>query len=111
VLVAERPEHAAAQVLEYREPSEDVGDLEAPRQAEAVDLERRRAVDAPAVEEDLAAGGAEAAADEVEQGRLAGAVRADDRDPLARRDRELAAADDFGLAEPLYEFLTLRGLG
>ena len=99
VAVAERPEHAAAQVLEHREPAEDVGDLEAARQAEPVDLVRLQAVDALAVEQDLAAGRAEAAADEVEQGRLAGAVRADDRDALARRDREVGAADDLGLAE------------
>ena len=56
---------------------------------QAVDLVRLQAVDALAVEQDLAAGRAEAAADQVEQRRLAGAVRADDRDPLARRDREV----------------------
>ena len=58
-----------------------------------------QAVDALAVEQDLAAGRPEAAADEIEERRLAGAVRADDRDALARRDGEVGAADDLGLAE------------
>jgi hypothetical protein len=39
VLVAHAPEHAAAQVLEHAEVGEDVGDLEAAREAHAVDLE------------------------------------------------------------------------
>jgi hypothetical protein len=55
VLVAERPEHAAAQVLEDREPAEDVGDLEASRQAEPGDLVRPQVLDALAVQHDLAA--------------------------------------------------------
>jgi hypothetical protein len=46
VLVAQTPEHAAAQVLKHAELGEDVGDLEAARQAQAVDLEGLHAVDA-----------------------------------------------------------------
>ncbi len=46
VLVAERPEHGAAQVLEHRHALENIGDLEAARQALAVDLERLQAGDA-----------------------------------------------------------------
>ncbi len=56
VAVAERPQGRAAQVVEHRELGKDVGDLEAARQAAPVDLERLKAVDAPAVEPDLAGG-------------------------------------------------------
>ena len=49
VPVAERPQHAAAHVLEHRQPRKDVGDLEAARQAAPVDRERRRAGDFLAV--------------------------------------------------------------
>ena len=43
--------------------------------------------DVAAVEADLAGIGREAAGDQVEQRRLAGAVRPDDAERLARRDR------------------------
>ena len=43
----------------------------------------------------------EAAADQVEQRRLAGAVRADDRVPLALGTVEVDAADDLRRAETL----------
>ena len=42
----------------------------------------------PALERDLALDGLEHAREESDQRRLAGAVRADDTDDLARRDRE-----------------------
>ena len=54
-----------------------------------------------AVQPDLAGGDRKAAADQVEQRGLAGAVRADDRVALAARDVEADAADDLGRAETL----------
>src|SRR5439155_2510477 len=101
VAVAHAPQHRAADVLEHRQAHEQVRHLEAARQAAAVDLVGAQAVDALAAEQDLAAGGREAAADEVEQRGLAGAVRPDDGHPLAGRHREVGAADDLGLAEAL----------
>ena len=76
---------------------------------EAADLVGPQAVDALAVEQDLAAGRAEAAADQVEQRRLAGAVGPDDGDALARRHGQVGAADDLGLAEGLAQVLQLDG--
>ena len=97
----------AAQVLEHREAAEDIGDLEAARQPEAADLVGLQPVDALAVQQDLAAGGAEAPADEVEQGRLACAVGSDDRDPFSGRHGQVGAADDLGLAERFSQCLEL----
>src|SRR5262249_22445146 len=47
-------------------------------------------------------------ADEVEERRLAGAVRSDQRMPLALLDRQRNAANDFGLAETLAEVRQLE---
>jgi hypothetical protein len=88
VLVAQAPQHRAADVLEHRQPREQVADLEAARQPAAVDLVGLQAVDLLAVEQDVARGGAEAAADEVEQRALAGAVGADDGHALAGLHRQ-----------------------
>jgi uncharacterized protein involved in propanediol utilization len=90
---------------------EDVGDLEAARQAQPVDLERLLAVDAVAVQQHLPAAGREAAADEVEQRGLAGAVGADHGDALALVHLQAAAADDLRLAEALAQVLEFEGGG
>ena len=80
VAVAERPQHGAAHVLPDRQPRKDVGDLEAARQAAPVDLDRAgRPVTSSPLSRIVAGARREAAADQVEQRRLAGAVRADDR--------------------------------
>ena len=47
VALAGRPQHGAAQVLPYAHVGEDVGDLEAARQAAAVDLDRAAARKSP----------------------------------------------------------------
>src|SRR5207249_8292365 len=73
----------------------------------AADLIRPQAVDALPAEQDLPAGGRKAAADEVEQRRLAGAVGPDDGHPLAGRHREVGTADDLGLAEALAQVFQL----
>src|SRR6185503_12342580 len=50
----------------------------------------------------------EARADQIEQRRLAGAVRSDDRVALALRDREIDAVDDRRTAEALLHTLQLE---
>ena len=104
VLVAERPEHGAADVFEYRHALEDIGDLEAARQALAIDFERLQADDAVAVEQDLAVRYRVASADQVEQRGLAGAIGADDGVALAARDAERNAVDDLRRAEAFLDF-------
>jgi hypothetical protein len=79
ILVAQRP-HRAAQVLEHAQPMKDVRDLEAARQPHAVDLERAHAAMLPV---SLTVPSRREAADQVERGRLARAVRPDQRVPLA----------------------------
>src|SRR5690606_10450501 len=101
--IAERVEGGAAHVLEHGQPREDVGDLEAAREPHAVDLERLQAADLPAVQVDAAAGEREAPRDQVEQGRLSGAVGADDGVAFARRNGQVDAPDDLGLAEILVD--------
>ena len=62
---------------------------------------RRQTVEPLRVQPDLARGDREPAADQVEQRGLAGAVRTDQRVPLAGGDVQADAADDLGLAEVL----------
>ena len=101
IFVAERPQRGAAQILLDRHLGKDVGDLEAARQAAAIDLERREPGDRLPVQAHFARARPDAAADEVEQRRFAGAVRPDDRVPLALGDVERDAADDLHRAEAL----------
>ena len=96
-----------ADVLEARERRQQVEELEDeadlvapdPRQVVVGQAAERFAVDA-----DLAGGRAIEAADQVEQRRLAGAGRPDDRDHLAARDRQrdVVERDDVALAFELF---------
>ena len=63
------------------------------------DLVRLEAGDALAVEDDVATGRLVDARDQVEQRRLAGAVRADHADDLAPVDVEIEIVDDLEAAE------------
>ena len=78
---------------------------------EPVDLVRRQAVDRAAVQRDRARGDGKPPADQVEQRRLAGAVRADHGVALAARDVEVDAADDLGAAEALVHVAAARCAG
>jgi hypothetical protein len=101
VAVAERPQHRAAHVLEHAEAMKQVRHLEAARQPEAVDLVRLPPRDRLAVERDAALAGCKACGDQVEQHRLSGAVRPDERVALAALDAQVHAAHDLGRAEAL----------
>src|SRR6185312_6806712 len=99
IAVPVRPQQAAADVLEHRHAREDRGDLEAARQAEPVDLLRRKIGGRLAVDRDRSRADRKSSRYQVEQRGLAGAVGADDGMALATRNRETDAADDFGGAE------------
>ena len=83
-------------VLEDGHRREELDVLERARDAPAHDLVRRRAEQALAVERDLARLGPVEARDDVEGGRLAGAVGADQAGDLAllHRERDVVEGDD-----------------
>ncbi len=86
------------QVLAYRHAREQLGALERARQAQARPTKRRHAGDVAAVEQHPAVVGAQEAVEAVEEGGLAGAVRADETDELtgADLDRHIAQRGDAG---------------
>src|SRR5207245_9033130 len=71
----------------------DRGELERPHQATSGDLVRPEAGDVLAVEDDRAPGRSQDPGQQVETGRLAGAVGADQADDLALVDGEVDAVD------------------
>ena len=80
-------------VLEHAERGEEIGELERAPEAEPRALRRAERGDVDAVDEDFAAGRAQLARHQVEIGRLAGAVGADDRRQLARPERAAHRVD------------------
>ena len=101
-------EKGRLQVLEYGELRKDVGSLKRASDAHAADAVRRRAGDVAAVEQHLAAIGAQMAGDQVEKGRLAGAVRPDHCGDLAGRDGEADPADGGEAGERLAQVAHLK---
>src|SRR5581483_892841 len=101
VAVPERPEDRAAHVVEDGEVVEDVADLEAAAQSAALDLEGAEPGDVLALQLDRSGGHRKTRADQVEERRLARAVRTDDRVPLALVHDQVDAADDLGPPEAL----------
>ena len=81
--------HRDEHVLERGHVVEEADVLERPRHAERRDLVRRARGDVDVLEEDPARGRLVDAGQDVEEGRLAGAVRADQADDRAARDREV----------------------
>src|SRR6185312_445608 len=75
-------QRADGDVVEHREPGERPHDLEGAADAEMGAAKCRQALDAPALEDDLAGRRCERAADEAHERRLAGAVRADEAEDL-----------------------------
>jgi hypothetical protein len=90
-------------VLEDGEAREDVGALEGATHAEPAEIVRRDAGDVAVLEDHLARVGPEMAGDEVEERRLARAVRPDDRADRARRHREAHPAHRQEAVEALRE--------
>ena len=87
------------QVLQQRRVLEQLDVLEGACDAERGDAVRRHVGDVGAVEDQLAAGRLVDAAHQVEDGGLAGAVRADDGEDLALLDGEAHAVDRLDAAE------------
>src|SRR5262249_18040149 len=105
IAVALRPQQAAADVLVHRKVVEDIGHLEAARQALAVDLKGLEPGDLLFAKKNLSRGNGKAPGDQVEECRLAGPVRADDGMRLAGGDIERYAIDDLRRAEALVDVL------
>jgi hypothetical protein len=103
VALAGRPQHRAAQVFPHAHIGEHVGDLEAARQAAAVDLVGRQAGNHLAAQQHAARGRRHIAADQVEGGRFAGAVGADQRVAFALRHAQIDVANDFDFAKALFD--------
>src|SRR6185437_9519689 len=78
-----------AYVLEHRQLRKDIGELERAAKSHAAYPVRRDARDVASVDEDGAGGRLQVAGDQVEQRRLAGAVRADYLVYLSGRHREI----------------------
>ena len=75
-------------VLAHGKTGEGLHDLEGSHEAECGDALRRHAGDVASLEEDAASIGHEEAGDEIEEGGLAGAVRADKGGDAALGERE-----------------------
>ena len=86
---------ADQQVLLHAHKGKEVAALRRVADAQPDDSRRRQAGDVPAIESDLAAAPGEAH-DGIEQGRLAGAVGADDRDDPPRFHLERNAVQRLG---------------
>src|SRR5262249_5858600 len=95
-------------VLEDGEARERLHDLERPGDAAPADLVRAQAVDPLAFEEDLAGGRAEVSVEEVEERRLARAVRADEPEDLALREGKREVRGGRQPAEALADVLHLE---
>src|SRR5262249_39199984 len=91
------------QRLEYREAGKDLDELERAGHAQARQAHRPDAGDVTLLEAHAARGRRSHAGENVDQRRLAGAVRADDRHELARADGEAHVVEGAELAIKLRE--------
>jgi hypothetical protein len=94
-------ERADQHVVQHGEARERPHDLERPRQTESADRVRLEAEHRAAAEADLAGIGREEPGEEIERGRLAGAVRADETDHLAFGDVEVERGHGLDTTEAL----------
>jgi hypothetical protein len=97
-----------AHVLAHREARKDVAALEGARDSLARDRVHRQAGDVLPGEEHLPRLRPQRARDEVEDRRLAGAVRADQRADLARLDAEVDLVDCHQRAEAAHQAAALK---
>ena len=102
--------HREANVLEHAQVREQLRQLERAAEAAVGARRHRLAGDVGAVQPDRAGAGAQLARDQVEVGRLAGAVRADDRGQRAGREGARDAVDGDVAAEADREVACLEHL-
>ena len=95
-------------VLQYRHVAEEAQVLERARDPALDDEVRRQTGDVLAEEQDVPAVGRVHAGDQVEERRLAGAVRADQGDDAAGLDAEVHVLDRGDAAEGLEQLLDLE---
>src|SRR5262249_10169808 len=86
-------EKGGLQILEHRELREDVGALERATEAHPADAVRLNAGDVTAVELHRSGIRRQMPGNQIEQGRLSGAVRADHRGDLSGLDRQADIGD------------------
>ena len=85
--------HPDQDVVDHRQVLKEPDVLEGARHARPVDLDGAHPLGVPAVDEDLAAGGLVDLGQQVEDGRLARAVRADEAADLGAADGEVEVVD------------------
>src|SRR5262249_47475606 len=96
-------EERGLHVLERGETAEDARDLKGASHPAPAEIVRRQSTDVRAFELDLTGIVREVAGDQVEERRLAGAVRTDDRAQVAGRHSEVHAVHGADAAEVLLE--------
>src|ERR1700733_11711108 len=100
-----------ADIVDQTQTDERPRQLKASRQAAMGTLMGFEAIQRMAVEANAALLIAQRAADAIDQRRLAGAVRPDQAEPLARRDRERNVVERDKAAETLAEIFDLKEIG
>src|ERR1700677_2343293 len=103
------PQHGAADVFPHAHVGKHVGDLKTAREASSVDLIRWQARNNLAFQNNTAGGRRYIAADQVERGRFAGAVRPDDRMAFAFGDGQIQIMDNLDIAKALLNIAQLDG--
>jgi len=106
IFPAEAGAHPA--IFQYGQLGERLDDLMGPRDALPRDTVRRLAGDVDAAKSDMTAVGGEYSVDQVEDGRLAGAVRSNEAEDLALADCKAQLIDGPQPAEPLAQVLDLE---
>ena len=98
-------------IFENGEPRKDVGDLERARDPAAANLVSRQSGDLLAVKNDAPAIRLDLSGDEIEQRRLARAVRADDGDERALIHAQVCAVHRHKAVERFIDLLNHQHLG
>ena len=99
VTMAVGPEHGATQIFPHAHVGEHIGDLEAARQAAAIDLIGRQTGNHLSAKRDRSRRRPDVAADEIERCRFARTIGADERVPFALCHAQVQVADDRDIAE------------
>src|SRR3954447_19096846 len=108
-MMAVGPEHGATQIFPYAHISEHIGNLEAARQAAAIDLIGWQTGNHLSTELDRSRRRSDVAADEIEGCRFARTVGTNERVPFALCYAYVQVADDRHIAEAFLNVLQFYG--